>query len=310
MRGERTPVVPASDGAVGDRIVRAGVKVALRTSLLVSPRPAALLLRKVFAAGGARTAAGLERHAPAASSVVSLIDERYGSDPDMVLDVFRPASASGVLPTVMWVHGGGFLGGSKEELSSYFKLLASHGYSVVAPRYSLAPGHRYPTPTRQMMQALEYLQGNAGRLQLDPNRVVIGGDSAGAQIAAQVGALVTTPGYADAVGVAPMITSVRLRGLVLACGQYHVQLPSDVSTPVGRQYFWSTFPTVSSAGGSRRHVVFWAYSGKRNFLEDPAFATLSVAEHSSTSTPMPGNCFSSACLRFCSCACNRQRMRR
>ena len=120
----------------------------------------------------------------------------------------------------MWVHGGGFLGGSKEELSSYFKLLASHGYTVVAPRYSLAPEHHYPTPTRQVMQALEYLQGNAERLQLDPDRVVIGGDSAGAQIAAQIGALVTTPGYADAVGIAPTITPTQLRGLVLACGQY------------------------------------------------------------------------------------------
>ena len=270
MSDESMPVVPASHGALGDRIVRAGVNVALRTSLLVSPRPATLLLRKVFAAGGARTAAGLEKHAPAASSVVSLIDERYGSDPDMVLDVLRPASALGALPTVMWVHGGGFLGGSKEELSSYFKLLASHGYTVVAPRYSLAPEHHYPTPTRQVMQALEYLQADAERLQVDPDRVVIGGDSAGAQIAAQVGALVTTPGYADAVGVAPTITSAQLRGLVLACGQYEVQLPSDVSTAAGRKYF---------------HTVLWAYSGKRNFLDDPAFATLSVAAHVTSAFP-------------------------
>ena len=177
---------------------------------------------------------------------------------------------------------------------------------------------------------------------------MIGGDSAGAQIAAQIGALVTTPGYADAVGVTPTITPVQLRGLVLACGQYDVQLPSDVSTAAGRKYF---------------HTVLWAYSGKRNFLDDPAFATLSVAEHvtsafppalltvgnvdplrphserlfescalrelsprrcsipmttsrrstmstNSTSTPTPANCSSSARLRFCSCACNRQRMRR
>jgi acetyl esterase/lipase len=40
---------------------------------------------------------------------------------------------AGPVAAVMWVHGGGFLGGSKEELSSYFKLLASHGYTVVAP---------------------------------------------------------------------------------------------------------------------------------------------------------------------------------
>ena len=270
MSDEATPVLPESHGAVGDRVLRAGVKVALRASLLVSPRPATLLLRKVFAAGGAHTAAGLEKHAPAPASVVSLIDERYGSDPDAVLDVFRPASASEALPTLLWVHGGGFLGGSKEELSSYFRLLATHGYTVVAPRYPLAPEHRYPTPTRQVMQALKYLQGNAERLQLDPNRLAIGGDSAGAQIAAQVGALVTTPGYADAVGVAPTITSAQLRGLVLACGQYEVELPSDVSTKAGRRYF---------------HTVLWAYSGKRNYLGDPSFSTFGVTEHVTSAFP-------------------------
>ena len=270
MSDDAIPTVPESGGAVRDRILRVGVKVVLRASLLVSPRPGTLLLRKVFAAGGAQTAAGLEKHAPAPASVVSLIDEPYGSDPDAVLDVFRPASASEALPTLLWVHGGGFLGGSKEELSSYLKLLASHGYAVVAPRYSLAPEHHYPTPTRQVMQALEYIQGNAERLQIDASRVAIGGDSAGAQIAAQVGALVTTPGYADAVGVAPTITAAQLRGLVLACGQYEVQLPSDVSTAFGRRYV---------------RTVLWAYSGKRRFLSDPFFSTLGVARHVTSAFP-------------------------
>ena len=98
MGDEMTPVVPVSDGALGDRIVRAGVKVALRTSLLVSPRPATLLLRKVFAAGGARTAAGLEKHAPAPSSVVSLIDERYGSDPTRSSTSFARLRQAGRCP--------------------------------------------------------------------------------------------------------------------------------------------------------------------------------------------------------------------
>jgi len=49
--------------------------------------------------------------------------------------------------------------------SAHFKLVAREGYTVAAPRYSLAPKHRYPTPTRQLMQALAYLQANAERLQ-------------------------------------------------------------------------------------------------------------------------------------------------
>jgi hypothetical protein len=51
-----TPLVAASRGGWGERLLRWGVDSALRASLLVSPRPAALLVRRVCAAGGAQTA--------------------------------------------------------------------------------------------------------------------------------------------------------------------------------------------------------------------------------------------------------------
>jgi acetyl esterase len=54
------------------------------------------VVRKVFAAGGANTAGTLGRHAP--RGVLVIADERYGPEPDMLLDVYRPASASGPLP--------------------------------------------------------------------------------------------------------------------------------------------------------------------------------------------------------------------
>jgi acetyl esterase len=164
---------------------------AVRASLVVTPRPAALLVRRLFAAGGAQFAHALAEHAP--SGVSALTDERYGDQQDMLLDVVRPASATGRLPLLLWVHGGGWVGGSKDELTSYFKLIASHGDVVAGPRYSLAPGHRYPTPLRQMMRALEYLQANAGRYQIDPDRIAIAGDSAGAQIAARLAAEGASP---------------------------------------------------------------------------------------------------------------------
>ena len=62
---------------------------------------------------------------------------------------------------------------AEEELAGYFKLVASYGYVVVGP-HSLAPEHRYPTPPRQMMRALEYVQANAERLQIDTERIALG----------------------------------------------------------------------------------------------------------------------------------------
>jgi acetyl esterase len=213
-------------------------------------------------------AEALDKHAPA--DVVALIDERYGEEPDMLLDLFRPASANGPLPLVLWVHGGGFCGGAKDELAGYFKLVASNGYVVAGPRYSLAPERRYPTPPRQMMRALEFLQADAERLKIDPDRIVLAGDSAGAHIAAQLGALVTSPGYADAVGVMPTITPAQLRGLVLACGPYDLGLAREASSPAGRRFI---------------QIILWAYSGKRDFLDDPAFATWSVTPNVTSAFP-------------------------
>jgi acetyl esterase/lipase len=241
----------------------------LGATLLISPRPAALLVRRLFAVGGAQTKAVLDRHAP--TGVEVLVDEPYGVEDDLLLDLARPLSSRDRLPLVLWVHGGGWVGGSKDELTGWFTSIASEGYVVGGPRYSLAPEHRYPTPLRQMMQALDYLLGDAERFGIDPSRIVIGGDSAGAQIAAQLGALVTTPGYAEEVGVMPTIDPQQLRGLVLACGPYDLDLLARASTPIGRRLV---------------RAILWAYSGRRRFLDDRTFATWSVTNHLTAAFPV------------------------
>lgn len=255
-------------GAVGERLLLWGVTQAVRASLLLSPRPAALLIRRVFARTGAQAAAALERDAPTDVSVV--VDERYGDGPDMLLDLYRPAGVERPLPLVVWVHGGGFCGGAKHEWSGYYKRLAAAGFAVAAPRYSLAPEHRYPTPVRQVMAALAFLRGDASRLGIDPDRIALAGDSAGAHIAAQVAALVTTPGYADVVGVAPTITAAQLRCAVLCCGPYDLSLARADGSELARRF---------------EQVVLWAYSGKRRFLDDPAFAAASITDHLSGAFP-------------------------
>ncbi len=267
MSPDPTPLGPtARQGLVG-RAVLWCVLAAVRVSLVFGPRPAALLVRKLFAAGGRRTAAGLARHAPA--GVASIVGERYGEDGDMVLDVHRPASADGPLPLLVWIHGGGFVGGAKHELADYLRLVASHGYVVAAPGYSLAPEHRYPTPPRQLMHALAYLQSNAARLGIEPARIALAGDSAGAHIAAQLGAVATTPGYAEAVGIAPTVTAAQLRCLALACGPYDLSLV-DRASPAGRLFI---------------EVVLRAYTGTRSFRDDPGSATWSITENVTSNFP-------------------------
>jgi acetyl esterase/lipase len=209
----------------------------------------------------------LERHAPA--DVTAVVDERYGEEPDMLLDVYRPASTTRPLPLLVWVHGGGFCGGAKEHLAGYLKLLAHHGYVVAGPRYSLAPRHRYPTPPRQIMQALAHLQANAERLLIDVDRIALAGDSAGAHIAGQVAALATTPGYDAALGIVPTITPSQLGGVVLACGAYDLGLVRQ----------------AIAVGSHRMRILLWAYTGDRHVGSAGASATWSLTDHLSASFP-------------------------
>lgn len=240
-----------------NRLVAAAGVALLRASLLVSPRPATLLIRRVFAKSGAELDAALAAYAP--GGIERIADEAYGDHPDEILDVYRRADSTGPAPTIVWTHGGGFVGGSKEELGHWFEVLAADGYTVVAPRYSLAPAHRYPKPVEQVLAALGHVTANGQRLHVDPARLVLAGDSAGAQITAQVTALLTNAAYAEALAIVPTIPPERVRGVVLCCGAYD---PSLVEEP-----------------GWFVRATLWAYSGRRDYERDPRFTLMRVPDH-------------------------------
>lgn len=227
----------------------------------VSPRPAALAIRRVFDRGSARASAALARHVPDG------VAERLGvvrdaSDPDGLLDVFRPADTTGPLPTVVWVHGGGWVSGSRGDVANYARVLAARGFTVVTLDYSIAPEHRYPTPVRQVARALGFLLGHAEELGVDPDRVVLAGSSAGAQIAAQVALLVTDDRYAAAVGIDVALEPRALRALVLHCGGY------DLARARG-----------SGWRGWFLRTVLRAYTGTADPAAQPELALASVLDH-------------------------------
>lgn len=262
---------PALGAAVGAAVRRGALEAAgagVRASMLVTPRLAAFIIRETFRRSGLHLAATLGRYAPAGIKVHR--DLRYGPGRDMLLDVFEPDDGAGPHPLLLWVHGGGFVGGSKDELAGYFQMIAAHGYTVAAPQYSLAPRYRYPMPLRQMMQALRFLQAEKAPFRLDPDRIVLAGNSAGAHIVAQIGALITTPGYAGLVGVSPTVAAEQVRGLVLACGAFDLALANGVSGT-------AEAILVRAAG--------WSYSGRRNFDLDGTFAALSIPNYLTPAFP-------------------------
>ena len=233
------------------------------TMLGISPKPAAILIKYAFNRGSDAMSAALVKHVP--PGVISTLDERYdANDGDALLDVFYPSkvvNTDAVLPVVVWVHGGGWVSGDKSQVANYLRILASKGYTVVGVNYAIAPNKTYPVPIRQVNSALAYLQANAKRLHIDSSRFFLAGDSAGAQIAAQVANIVSVPSYAQKLGIQPAIERGQLRGVILYCGAYDAKLIT-FNGPIG--VFMKT--------------VLWTYAGKIDFVTDPQFQTASIID--------------------------------
>nr|WP_300767193.1 alpha/beta hydrolase [uncultured Bifidobacterium sp.] len=98
-------------------------------------------------------------------------------------------------------------------MTTYATIMASRGYAVIAMNYDYAPDGTYPTPVIQMGEMVSHLKSIASRYGLDASSVIVGGDSAEAQIAAQFAVVNTTPGYSEATGIPTTSLEKPLKGV-------------------------------------------------------------------------------------------------
>lgn len=253
----------AATGLLGATALAGATAAAFRAS----PWPGSMLIRAVFAWNDRQVAEALKKHTP--STVTSFRDVAYRpGDPAALLDVFVPTSAftrETTMPTVVWMPGGAWVAGGKDDWAPYFMTLADQGFAVVGIDYQRAPASAYPDPLHQLDAALAYVRRHAARFRLDPGRVVLAGDSAGAQIVTQYTAGLDDPAYATRSGFTPTLPRDVLKGLVLYCGIYDFD-----------RYFGA--PGIIGYG---TRVATWAYTGNKatTMERNPALREMSTIRH-------------------------------
>jgi acetyl esterase len=107
---------------------------------------------------------------------------RGTSDPAHTLDIYRPKVIAHRRPAVMYVHGGAFSTLSKDTHRVMALNFAARGYVVFNINYRLAPLHGYPAPLEDAAAALRWVEANSARHGADPSRIVLAGESAGANL--------------------------------------------------------------------------------------------------------------------------------
>ena len=188
---------------------------------------------------------------PLPSGVTECRNISYGPHGrDNLLDVYYPEGTSSTLPTIVSIHGGGYVYGSKEIYRRYGMDMAQRGFAFVNFNYRLAPKWKFPTPLSDTNAVLHWVVKNAHRYHLDPERIILIGDSAGAQLASQYAAIWSNPVYAALFRI--KLPKIRIRALGLNCGIYD----------------------LSARAADPRKGLLLDYLGKDLSPEDPRFRVL------------------------------------
>ena len=205
------------------------------------------------------------------NGITQVLDEQYNPNSKSgYLDVYYPDGVrpAETLPTIVWIHGGGWIAGNKDQIANYARILAGNRYTVVVVEYTLAPKEHHPYQLAEINKAIAFLLNNAGRFHINTAKILLAGDSAGASLSAQLAVAISEPSYADLINLQPALTLEQLIGVILYCGPYDINLFDSEAKSSGFVNFISR-----------------VYSGEKDFLNAPSFKPVSVARYVTANFP-------------------------
>jgi acetyl esterase len=151
----------------------------------------------------AERAAIMARFVPMPEYAAVQVEERTISvgRRQIAVRVYRPARAEGILPVVVFFHGGGFVVCTLETHDPYCSALAAEAKAVVVSvDYRLAPEHKFPAAVEDSLAAAEWVLEHVAELGGNSSRVFVAGDSAGGTLAAVVALLLRDKGVTGLAG--------------------------------------------------------------------------------------------------------------
>ncbi len=179
----------------------------IRSARSATVTVALLALSCVASACGEPTEASLKRGPdeaptdPRWARCVARVERKlaYGAAPQQRVDLYLPAHGERPAPLLVWLHPGGWAGGSRDDVHHWALGQACAGFAVAAVDYRLSEEALFPAPLRDVRAAIRLLTARADEDGTDATRVAVWGASAGGHLAALLGVtdgrgtLATTP---------------------------------------------------------------------------------------------------------------------
>lgn len=154
--------------------------------------------------------------------ITAIKDVRYSQTKKFhaLLDVYYDAEIKEKKPVMFYIHGGGFVAGGKEYRTALSNWFAVQGYFVANVNYGLSPDCVFPEQIKHLFSALNWVKRVSKKYNLDLNKIVVSGDSAGAYFASMMACITESESLKKKIGVK---TDMKFCATILNCGLYDMK---------------------------------------------------------------------------------------
>lgn len=173
------------------------------------------------------------------------LDLPYGENVKQRLDLYLPVKKTAHAPVFLFLHGGGFREGDRAQYGFVAKPFAAHGVITAVASYRLTgDGFKYPDQPQDAQLAVEWLYRNIAKYGGDPERLYVGGHSAGAMLAADIG---VDRAWLARAGIPALV----LRGIAPVSGVYDLRTHGSP----GEEDAYAPTPELQERASSLLHIT-------------------------------------------------------
>ncbi len=188
------------------------------------------------------------------------------SDEKLYLNTYYPlGKPKGKYKVFIYIHGGGWMGGWPESREAFTTRIATGGYFVASIYYGEAPKYAHPKMIQNIYKAIGYLREHADELNIDMSSIAVGGESAGAHLAAMAACIATNPEYAARFDLDERAKGQKISAAVLNCGVYEMDKVVESGFKRGKIYtqaYCGGTPLDETPQDFRREIspIYWVTS--------------------------------------------------
>jgi acetyl esterase/lipase len=212
------------------------------------------------------TAHGMSRQPEAVPEDVEAtrnVEYCQGGGHPLHMDIYRPKSNGKTRPAVLWIHGGGWRSGGKDD-NHMAVVMAKSGFIAVTLEYRLSPESKFPSAVEDCECAVRYLRANAAKYSIDPRHIAVGGESSGghlAMLAAMAGAQAKLEGQGGWNGI-----SSRVQAVISYFGPADLTAPHPTAVDTILESFLGTTFSKDPQLFKNASPVSWVASGSPPLL--------------------------------------------